>query len=215
MFPALKDAIDQEISFFSEIKTRLDLLAQRQNTTTQKIHEALGESYAKAYTALQTYTGDLQQITDAMQGLIAPSAEQAKILQSVPLDKRNAVLYTMAVLRANQRPSLVFRVELMDTKRRIMQALLAIDPQASGVSNEKYHADLEKYGKFLIDFDDCFLTNTEKSTDGLPWISLGAGIVGGYTLKEAVGERGLTDILATFFGVSDSRPKKGEKQKRA
>lgn len=215
MLPALKEAIDQEISFFTEIKKRLDLLAERQNTTTRKIHDALGESYAVAYTALQSYASDLQQITDTMQGISAPNAEQAKMLQAVPLDKRNAVLFTMAVLRANQRPSLAFRVELLNTKARIMQALLSIDPQASGVSNEKYHADLEKYGKFLIDFDDCFLANTEKSTDGLPWISLGAGIVGGYTLKEAVGDRGLTDILATFFGVSESRTKKGEKQKRA
>lgn len=213
MLPALKGAIEQEIAFFTEIKKRLDLLAQRPSVTSKQIHAELSGVYAQAYSFLQKYMQDLQQLTDAMQGLVAPTQEQAQMLQAVPLEKRNAVLYSLAVLRASERPSLQFRIALLQAKASILQALVSVNPQQAGVTNEKYHADLEQYGKFLIDFDECFLAQAEQTVEGLPWVSLGAGLIGGYTLKEVMGEKGFMDLFSTFFGADSKDAKKGDKQK--
>jgi len=123
-------------------------------------------------------------------------------------------LFSIGVVRASQRPSLQLRAELIPVKAAIMQALVETDPIRSGITAEQYHADVERYGAFLINLDECFLVTGEKASSGLPWISFGAGMVGGYTVKEALGTKGLEGFLSSFLGAKAQASDKGRKKKR-
>lgn len=203
MIASLKDAIDQEIAFFEEIKKRLDALAQQQTKTAQQMLSILTDSYAQAYNELERYNSDLQALSDAMQGLSLAPQEIENFLYGIPIERRNASLYAIATIRAFSRPSLFLRVKMIEAKTEIMASLMQIDPRQIGIDSQKFHADIEAYGKFLIEFDECFLVSSQDKQTVTPWLPLlGAGLVGGYVIKDVAGERGLSDILGAMFGGS-------------
>lgn len=200
---AYQEAINQELAYFSELRRRLDELGGRNSNTAKQLYGLLGAVYAQGYAALTAYMQDLQQLSDAMQGIVALQPHQEAIIRSFPQEKRNAVLYVLGVNRAMQRPSLAVRAAMIAPKLQVMEALLNANPQQSGVSSEQYHADLEAYGKYLIEFDECFMVTTTEQLGSFPWLSLGAGAIGGYVLKDAIGNKGLSGIFSSFFGKSE------------